>query len=131
MEIYGTLGTVLTVSLVLTAILPTETVFTIERRVTRKTTLPYPSADKFANPSRNWLGMCSSSGCSVRGAKCSGRLFSSTRCCVCECRGHVPNFYSVGKGCLRIPTLLRTEGELPFMFNFRMLISTAVSKLSF
>ncbi|XP_065067155.1 uncharacterized protein LOC135692786 [Rhopilema esculentum] len=118
MEIFGTFGAILTVSLVLTAVLPTETVFTIERRVTRKTTLPYPSADKFANPSRNFLGFCSSSGCSVRGAKCSGRLFSSTRCCVCECRGHVPNFYSVGKGCLRIPTLLRTEGASCF-FNLQ------------
>lgn len=79
--------------------------FYIERRVTEKKTLPYPSADRFSNPSRSFCAIRRTS-CSRLGAKCS----STFNCCTCECRGHLPNFLSTSRGCLSTYSLSVNAG---------------------
>ena len=67
--------------------------FDIERRVTSKRTVPYPSADRFRNPFRS-LCLFRRNSCNDYDAKCAS-VFS---CCTCECRGHKPNFLSTRRG---------------------------------
>ena len=87
--------------------------FQIDRRVTSKSILPYPSADRFSNP-RKPLCMFIYTSCNKYSAKCSG--FGS--CCRCECRGHTPNFLSSTTGCVNAYSLGTKRGRTIFTYDF-------------
>ena len=88
--------------------------FTIERRVTLKYTLPYPSADRFSNR-KGVLCAFNRRSCEKLGAKCPRPM----RCCTCECRGHNPNFFSLELGCQSTYSLgTRTGKTIVFTYKF-------------
>ena len=87
--------------------------FDIERKVTADDMMPHPAADAFESP-RRLLCSLFDRDCRRRGAKCSRRS-----CCKCECRGHLPNFLSLDKGCMSVNDIMRFPGKNEQLHSLR------------
>ncbi len=65
---------------------------------------PFSSTDSFSNP--KFFCSKKTNECTRRGAVCS------SSCCTCKCREHIPNFYSLQKGCVS-STVINNEQGMP------------------